>query len=38
MAIPAVFDPVRVDGQLLLSDGGILDNVPVDVAKAMGER
>jgi NTE family protein len=36
MAIPAVFDPVRVDGQLLLSDGGILDNVPVDVAKAMG--
>jgi len=35
MAIPAVFDPVR-DGELLLSDGGVLNNVPVDVARAMG--
>jgi NTE family protein len=35
MAIPAVFDPVH-DGDRLLSDGGILNNVPVDVARAMG--
>ncbi len=35
MAVPATFDPVRLDGRLL-SDGGILDNVPVDVAREMG--
>lgn len=35
MAIPAVFDPVH-DGERLLSDGGVLNNVPVDVVKAMG--
>ena len=35
MAIPGVFDPVR-DGERLYSDGGILNNVPVDVARAMG--
>jgi NTE family protein len=35
MALPGTFDPVRLSGRLL-SDGGILDNVPVDVARAMG--
>jgi NTE family protein len=35
MAIPGVFDPVRIDGRLLV-DGGILDNVPIDVAREMG--
>ncbi|MCM2256008.1 MAG: patatin-like phospholipase family protein [Vicinamibacteria bacterium] len=35
MALPGSFDPVRLRGSLL-ADGGILDNVPVDVARAMG--
>jgi NTE family protein len=35
MAVPAVFDPVEIDGKLLV-DGGIADNVPVSVARAMG--
>lgn len=35
MAVPAVFDPVDIDGRLLI-DGGISDNVPVNVARAMG--
>jgi NTE family protein len=35
MAVPAAFDPVLINGQLLV-DGGIADNVPVDVARAMG--
>lgn len=35
MAIPGVFDPVRL-GDQLLSDGGVLDNVPVDVARKLG--
>ncbi len=35
MALPGTFDPVRL-GDRLLSDGGILDNVPVDVARKMG--
>ena len=35
MALPGTFDPVRLNGRLL-SDGGILNNVPVDVARAMG--
>ena len=35
MALPGTFDPVRLSGRLL-SDGGILDNIPVDVARAMG--
>lgn len=35
MAVPGTFDPVRLSGRLL-SDGGILNNVPVDVARAMG--
>jgi NTE family protein len=35
MALPGTFDPVRLEGRLL-SDGGILNNVPVDVVRAMG--
>jgi NTE family protein len=35
MAIPGVFDPVRVGDQVLV-DGGVLDNVPVEVARGMG--
>ncbi len=35
MAIPGVFPPVEVDGQLL-ADGGLLNNLPTDVVKAMG--
>ncbi|MBS0380863.1 MAG: patatin-like phospholipase family protein [Proteobacteria bacterium] len=35
MSVPGAFAPTRYDGQLLV-DGGILDNVPVDVARKMG--
>jgi NTE family protein len=35
MAIPGVFDPVSVDGRLL-ADGGLVDNVPVDVVRGLG--
>jgi NTE family protein len=35
MAVPAVFDPVEIDGRLLV-DGGIANNVPVSVAREMG--
>lgn len=35
MAIPGVFTPVRLDSMVLV-DGGIKNNYPVDVAKAMG--
>jgi NTE family protein len=35
MAIPGVFTPVALEGRLLV-DGGTLDNVPADIAKAMG--
>ncbi|VTM08675.1 patatin-like protein, PlpD [Pseudomonas aeruginosa] len=35
MSIPAVFAPVEIDGRLLV-DGGMVDNVPVDVAREMG--
>lgn len=35
MAIPAFFTPVR-DGSRVLVDGGLLDNLPVDVAQQMG--
>ena len=34
-AIPGIFIPVRHLGRLLV-DGGVLDNVPVDVARKMG--
>ncbi|WP_170154634.1 patatin-like phospholipase family protein [Mangrovibacterium diazotrophicum] len=35
MAIPGVFMPGKHDGKLLV-DGGVVNNFPVDVAKAMG--
>ncbi len=35
MSIPAVFAPVEIDGRLLV-DGGMVDNIPMDVARDMG--
>jgi len=35
MAIPAIFAPVEIDGRLLV-DGGVSNNLPVSVARAMG--
>jgi NTE family protein len=35
MSVPGVFAPYRLNGKLLL-DGGMSDNAPVDVARAMG--
>lgn len=35
MAVPGAFDPVEIEGRLLV-DGGLSNNVPVSVAKAMG--
>ena len=35
MAIPGVFAPVELNGRIL-ADGGILNNIPTDVAKEMG--
>lgn len=35
MSIPAVFAPVEINGRLLV-DGGMVDNIPVDVARQMG--
>lgn len=34
-AIPAVFAPVELNGKIL-ADGGILNNIPTDVAREMG--
>ena len=35
MAIPGAYKPVRMDGHTLV-DGGVINNLPVDVAKQMG--
>ncbi|MEX0941268.1 MAG: patatin-like phospholipase family protein [Pseudomonadales bacterium] len=35
MSIPGIFSPVEIDGKMLV-DGGIANNLPVDVVKAMG--
>ncbi len=35
MSIPGLFDPVRTDGMVLV-DGGVRNNFPTDVAKAVG--
>lgn len=35
MAVPAVFTPVEAEGRLLV-DGGVVNNLPVDVARSMG--
>lgn len=35
MAIPGVFTPVELNGRLL-ADGGLVDNIPTDLARSMG--
>ena len=35
MSLPLIFPPVEIDGRLLV-DGGAMNNVPVDVVRAMG--
>lgn len=35
MSIPGIFTPVEIDGKLL-ADGGLVNNIPTDVVKAMG--
>lgn len=35
LAVPGVFAPVRVDGRLVV-DGGLVRNLPVNLARAMG--
>jgi len=35
MSVPGVFAPVTYRGQIL-ADGGLVDNLPIDVARAMG--
>jgi len=35
MSVPAVFAPVRINGRLLV-DGGMANNLPVDVVREMG--
>ncbi|MES2957788.1 MAG: patatin-like phospholipase family protein [Pseudomonadota bacterium] len=35
MSVPGVFPPTEVDGRVL-GDGGLVNNIPLDVARAMG--
>ena len=35
MSIPGVFAPIEIDGRIL-SDGGLVNNIPTDVVKEMG--
>ena len=35
MSIPGVFPPIEIDGRLLV-DGGVLNNMPIEVAEALG--
>jgi NTE family protein len=35
MSVPGAFAPTSVDGKLLV-DGGVMNNVPIDVARGMG--
>jgi NTE family protein len=37
MAVPGVFTPVEVDDKILV-DGGMVDNIPTDVAQDMGAK
>lgn len=37
MSVPGAFAPVRVDDRLLV-DGGMVDNVPVDIVRGMGAQ
>lgn len=36
MSIPGAFEPVKYKDSLLLVDGGVVNNFPVDIAKEMG--
>lgn len=35
MSVPGVFSPLEIDGRIL-GDGGLVDNLPVEVARSMG--
>ena len=35
MSVPGVFAPLELDGRIL-GDGGLVNNLPVDVARRMG--
>ncbi len=35
MSVPGVFSPMRIDDKLLV-DGGVVNNVPIDIARTMG--
>lgn len=35
LSVPGAFAPIRVDGRLLV-DGGLVNNVPIDIARSMG--
>lgn len=35
MSVPGVFSPIEVDGRVL-GDGGLVNNLPIDVAREMG--
>ena len=35
MAIPGIFDPVSMDG-MILADGGMVNNFPIDICRQMG--
>ncbi len=37
MSVPGLFPPIEVNGALL-GDGGLVDNMPIDVARAMGAQ
>ena len=37
MSVPGAFAPTNVNGQLLV-DGGVMNNVPIDVARGMGAQ
>ncbi|MDO9237313.1 MAG: patatin-like phospholipase family protein, partial [Aquabacterium sp.] len=37
MSVPGLFAPVEVDGRIL-GDGGLVNNTPIDVARAMGAQ
>lgn len=37
MSLPGIFSPVRWDGHIF-ADGGLMDNLPVDVAQSMGAQ
>ena len=37
MSVPGVFSPVEIDGRLLV-DGGVANNLPVDVVRALGAK